>query len=312
MKNIINIIGSPKSFTTSAYDFIKNFGVQDLVKNNKESCYFFDNDHKNLDKNTYYIDGSNAYFYKNKYYKRLKENTILFLNYTDRSTTYLNHFHMNYECLDEVFSFHESYELISDFFQNRPQQHQTFFPNVVKGLENLNKLDILKKFSTYDIYFSLIFTNGNFYNSAIHWKKRLLMSRNKLKEYFDIELSQLRRRNFVNTDNILPVHLISWSLNELVSNFNNFYYISFRSTEELEKKLLNFLNAIGVDISKRESVKLNYASPGKVKFLKFPRRKKDRFEVDYLMQNKLNYIFAKDTASLKKLLESKQKFKIVS
>ena len=41
MKTIINIIGSPKSFTTSAYDFIRNFGVKDLVKNNKESCFFF-------------------------------------------------------------------------------------------------------------------------------------------------------------------------------------------------------------------------------------------------------------------------------
>ena len=101
MKTIINILGSPKSFTTSAYDFIRNFDVKDLVKNNKESCYFFDNDLNNLKKDKYYIDGTMSYFYKPEVYERLKDNTILFLNYTKRSTAYLNHLHMNYECLDD-------------------------------------------------------------------------------------------------------------------------------------------------------------------------------------------------------------------
>ena len=55
MNNIINIMGSPKSFTTSAYGFIRNLGVKDLVKNSKESCYFFDNDLNNLKKDKFHL-----------------------------------------------------------------------------------------------------------------------------------------------------------------------------------------------------------------------------------------------------------------
>lgn len=305
MKTIINIIGSPKSFTTSAYDFIRNFGVKDLVKNNKESCYFFDNGLNNLKKDTYYIDGTMSYFYKPEVYERLKENTILLLNYTKRSTAYLNHLHMNYECLDEIFSYHDSIQLIEKFFEGRPKYSLTYFSNVIKGLEDLSKLNMLKKFSTFDIYMNLIFTNGKFYNSPIHWKKRLLMSQNKLDEYFDIELQQLRRKNFLNTDNTLPIHLISWSLTELINNFSKFFYISFSSVNELEKKLLNFLHIIGIDVSKYKNFKLTYASPGRSDFLEFPRSKKNRFEVNDQMQKKLDFIFARDTDSLKKLTKNK-------
>jgi energy-coupling factor transporter ATP-binding protein EcfA2 len=95
------------------------------------------------------------------------------------------------------------------------------------------------------------------------------------------------------------------------NNFSKFFYISFSSVNELEKKLLNFLDIIGVDIYKyRNNFKLTYASPGRTDFLEFPRSKKIRFEVDDSMQKKLDFIFARDTDSLKKLTKNKHIYEI--
>jgi hypothetical protein len=105
--------------------------------------------------------------------------------------------------------------------------------------------------------------------------------------------------------------LISWSLNELINNFNKFFYISFSSVDELEKKLLKFLDIIGIDIYKyKKKVKLRYASPGRSDFLEFPRSKKIRFEDNVQMKKKLDFIFSRDSNSCKKLIKNKQIYKI--
>ena len=118
-------MGTPKSFTSSTYDFFRKLGIQDLVPNNKEGCFYYDQDDKHLSDN-FYIDGTLSYMYKPWIYEKIKSNTILFLDYQDKVGRYFSQLQMNYENLDATIDYDEGVNSINEWFKLRPFDNSYF------------------------------------------------------------------------------------------------------------------------------------------------------------------------------------------
>lgn len=177
MKKIINIFGTPKSFTSTTYDFLKNAGMTDVIEDFKEGCYYFDHGNRDIKGDGFFIDGSMPYAYKPAIYKKIKNNLILYLDYQKKTERYFSQLQMNFEFLDESFSYTDSIKLINEYFVQRINSSPVYRKKTLNGFEHLHNSSKLKNYSVFDILFNIIFTAGKYNKSKLHFKKKICTRR---------------------------------------------------------------------------------------------------------------------------------------
>lgn len=133
-------------------------------------------------------------------------------------------------------------------------------------------------------------------------KKKDAIIKNDINSYIDLEIKSLKLKNFKHCHSLLPLHLTSWVLEDLLKYFNKIYYISFSNKTELEEKLRKFYFQI---TKTKFYTKLRYIKPAKMH-----RKKSSILNKNFKKKNFLDLIFRRDELRTFEILKNKKIFKI--
>ena len=260
---LLILLGMPKAYTSSLSFYLRDCYNLSFINGIKEPRFFLEKNNKILDKNSIHLDGTQAYLFRDEIFSRISNQN---LNYkylildNDICLQYERYFNMYYQSSDLESPNQLFYKVINDEFEFDLQFDKE------KKLILKEQLKKYKKFVGREITDAEVIhvfkeNDPKFMFNEISKLKMQYIIEGDIKNFFSLELKQIRNLEFNNCFSLLPLVILPWVLNWLRKNheLNKIKIIKFKNTDELKSKTDQIMKEWKVD--KIKNLDLKYKIP---------------------------------------------------